>query len=148
MRSVADFRLANLVTGFTPGRLFQISTRRLLSGRSGRRIALRWQRRPGQFSHRYPSYRRIARVFKWLTLVLFAYLPDRGIACRTPGTPTRLTATQRPALSQDRIANEGSMRDFVRRAARRTEKYMCNQQQVPSQFWWLETLPPLDSGGG
>src|ERR1035437_6202993 len=32
MRSVADFRLANLVTGFTPGRLFQISTRRLLSG--------------------------------------------------------------------------------------------------------------------
>jgi hypothetical protein len=32
MRSVATFRLANLVTGVTPGRLFQISTSRLLSG--------------------------------------------------------------------------------------------------------------------
>src|ERR1019366_6357729 len=31
MRSVATFRLANLVTGVTPGRLFQISTSRLLS---------------------------------------------------------------------------------------------------------------------
>ena len=32
MRSVATFRLANLVTGLTPGRLFQMSTSRLLSG--------------------------------------------------------------------------------------------------------------------
>src|ERR1039458_6264178 len=32
MRSVATFRLANLVTGVTRGRLFQISTSRLLSG--------------------------------------------------------------------------------------------------------------------
>ena len=32
MRSVATFRFVNLVTGLTPGRLFQISTSRLLSG--------------------------------------------------------------------------------------------------------------------
>ena len=31
MRSVATFRFANLLTGVTPGRLFQISTSRLLS---------------------------------------------------------------------------------------------------------------------